>query len=78
MCDAFGADDKLSSDGACNQGGSEIPILRFNVQPFEQRQLEVEVSAPGEAASGDAVVADILLRTDRHIIGGYTMVVTVT
>ncbi|WP_366655207.1 hypothetical protein [Fodinicurvata sp. EGI_FJ10296] len=78
MCDAFGADDKLSSDGACTQGGSDIPILRFTAQPFEQRQLEVEVTAPGEAASGDVVVADILLRTDRHIIGGYTLVVSVT
>lgn len=77
LCDFFGADGKFSPGAVCGTCGPEADLIGFAAKPFEQRQIALEIGVPPDAREGDVVVADILLRTDRHIIGGYTAVVAV-
>jgi hypothetical protein len=52
-------------------------LHELQMQPFEQRRLELEVEAPSNSQEGEMLVYRLAQMADGLLLGGYTVVVRV-
>lgn len=67
------ARDKLSA-AQCQPADREITLRQVLLRPFEQRRLDLELTAPASGKRGEYAVYHVTQQLEGMLVGGYTII----